>query len=123
MTFGLLVFQLVPELLLGMFNPSETFLTIGKAALRTISWSFPIASICIALTACFQALGNGIYSTIVSICRQMLVLLPAAYLLSLTGQVNAVWLAYPVAEVASGTVTLLLFRRIYRQKIAPLFAK
>lgn len=122
MTFGLLVFQLVPELLLGMFNPSETFLTIGKAALRTISWSFPIASICIALTACFQALGNGIYSTIVSICRQMLVLLPAAYLLSLTGQVNAVWLAYPVAEVASGTVTLLLFRRIYRQKIAPLFA-
>ena len=123
MTFGLLVFQLVPELLLGMFNPSETFLTIGKAALRTISWSFPIASICIALTACFQALGNGIYSTIVSICRQMLVLLPAAYLLSLTGQVNAVWLAYPVAEVASGTVTLLLFRRIYRQKIAPLFVK
>ena len=123
MTFGLLVFQLVPELLLGLFNPSETFLTIGKAALRTISWSFPIASICIALTACFQALGNGIYSTIVSICRQMLVLLPAAYLLSLTGQVNAVWLAYPVAEVASGTVTLLLFRRIYRQKIAPLFAK
>ena len=123
MTFGLLVFQLVPELLLGLFNPSETFLTIGKAALRTISWSFPIASICIALTACFQALGNGIYSTIVSICRQMLVLLPAAYLLSLTGQVNAVWLAYPVAEVASGTVTLLLFRRIYRQKIAPLFVK
>ena len=123
MTFGLLVFQLVPELLLGMFNPSETFLTIGKAALRTISWSFPIASICIALTACFQALGNGIYSTIVSICRQMLVLLPAAYLLSLTGQVNAVWLAYPTAEVVSGTVTLLLFRRIYRQKIAPLFAK
>ena len=123
MTFGLLVFQLVPELLLGLFNPSETFLTIGKAALRTISWSFPIASICIALTACFQALGNGIYSTIVSICRQMLVLLPAAYLLSLTGQVNAVWLAYPTAEVVSGTVTLLLFRRIYRQKIAPLFAK
>ena len=123
MTFGLLVFQLVPELLLGMFNPSETFLTIGKAALRTISWSFPIASICIALTACFQALGNGIYSTIVSICRQMLVLLPAAYLLSLTGQVNAVWLSYPIAEVVSGTVTLILFRRIYRQKIAPLFAK
>ena len=123
MTFGLLVFQLVPELLLGLFNPSETFLTIGKAALRTISWSFPIASICIALTACFQALGNGIYSTIVSICRQMLVLLPAAYLLSLTGQVNAVWLSYPIAEVVSGTVTLILFRRIYRQKIAPLFAK
>ena len=123
MTFGLLVFQFAPELLLGLFNPSETFLTIGKAALRTISWSFPIASICIALGACFQALGNGIYSTIVSICRQMLVLLPAAYLLSLTGQVNAVWLSYPIAEVVSGTVTLLLFRRIYRQKIAPLFAK
>ena len=123
MIAGLLVFQFFPDTLLGLFNPTQEFLEIGRSALRTISWSFPIAAICIALGASFQALGNGIYSTLVSICRQMLVLLPAAYLLSLTGQVNAVWLAYPVAEVASGTVTLLLFRRIYRQKIAPLFAK
>ncbi len=121
MMTGFLVFQFVPDLLLGMFNPSPTFLQIGRSALRLISWSFPIAAICIALSASFQALGNGSYSTIVSLCRQMLVLLPAAYLLSLTGEVNNVWLAYPIAEVVSGAATLFFFRRIYRQKIHPLF--
>ena len=90
-------------------------------ALRTISWSFPIAAICIALGASFQALGNGIYSTIVSLCRQLVVLLPVAYLLSLTGEVQRVWLAFPIAEVVSGTVTFICFTRIYRQKIKPLF--
>ena len=69
----------------------------------------------------FQALGDGIYSTIVSLCRQLVVLLPAAYLLSLTGQVQRVWLAFPIAEVVSGTVTFICFTRIYRQKIRPLF--
>jgi putative MATE family efflux protein len=118
---GLAVFQLAPDLALNLFNPSEEFLRMGRVALRTISWSFPIAAVCISLSACFQALGNGIYSTITSICRQLLVLLPVAYLLSLTGDVNKVWLAYPIAEVASGTVTGILFARIYRQKIKPLF--
>ena len=121
MVIGLLVFQLIPQVLLGMFNPSQEFLRIGCVALRTISLSFPLAAIAISLGACFQALGNGIYSTIVSICRQMLVLLPVAYLLSLTGEVNAVWLAFPIAEVISAATTLLLFRRIYRAKIKPLF--
>ena len=121
MTAGLLVFQFVPDLLLGMFNPSEQFLIIGRAALRTISFSFPIAAVCIILSASFQALGNGIYATITSLCRQMFVLLPAAYLLSLTGEVNNVWLAYPIAEVASGAATAFFFARIYRQKIKPLF--
>ena len=118
---GLAVFQLAPDLALNLFNPSPDFLVIGRAALRTISWSFPIAAVCITLSSAFQALGNGIYSTITSICRQMLVLLPVAYLLSLTGDVNKVWLAYPIAELASGTVTGILFTRIYRQKIKPLF--
>ena len=118
---GLAVFQLAPDLALNLFNPSEEFLHLGRAALRTISWSFPVAAVCISLSACFQALGNGIYSTITSICRQMLVLLPVAYLLSLTGDVNKVWLAYPIAEVASGTVTAILFTRIFRQKIKPLY--
>jgi putative MATE family efflux protein len=118
---GLAVFQFAPDLALNLFNPSEEFLHLGRAALRTISWSFPIAAVCISLSACFQALGNGIYSTITSICRQMLVLLPAAYLLSLTGNVNNVWFAYPIAELASGTVTAILFARIFRQKIKPLF--
>ena len=121
MTAGLLAFQFLPDMLLGLFNPSPEFLTIGRAALRTISWSFPVAAVCISLSACFQALGNGMYSTITSICRQLVVLLPAAYLLSLTGNVNNVWLSYPIAEVASGTATAFFFLRIYRQKIKPLF--
>ena len=121
MLVGLLAFQLVPDLLLGMFNPSEEFLIIGRSALRTISWCFPVASVCIILGASFQALGNGIYSTVVSICRQMVVLLPAAYLLSLTGNVNNVWLAYPLAEMMSAAVTVFFFVRIYRQKIKPMF--
>ena len=121
MTAGTLVFNFLPDMLLGMFNPSDEFLEIGRSALRIISLSFPIASICISLSSCFQALGNGIYSTITSICRQMLVLLPVAYLMSLTGQVNNVWWAYPIAEISSGCVTAFFFLRIYRQKVKPLF--
>ena len=121
MLTGLAAFQLIPQVLLAMFNPSEAFLEIGIAALRTISWSFPIAAVCIILSASFQALGNGIYATITSICRQMLVLLPVAYLMSLTGNVNNIWLAYPIAELVSGSVTIFFFLRIYRQKIKPLF--
>ncbi|MBQ8768799.1 MAG: MATE family efflux transporter [Oscillospiraceae bacterium] len=120
MVAGLLAFQLAPDLLLGIFNPSEEFLRIGRSALRQISWAFPMAAIGIALTAGFQALGNGSYSTIISLCRQMLVLLPVAYLLSLTGNVTNVWWAYPIAEVISLCVTLLFFLRIYRRKIKPL---
>ena len=123
MLTGLLVFQIAPDLLLGMFNPSEEFLRIGRSALRIISLCFPVAAVCIILGASFQALGNGIYATIISICRQMVVLLPVAYLMSLTGNVNAVWFAYPIAEVVSSLLTVYFFRRIYRQKIAPLFAK
>ena len=121
MVFGFLVFQLTPDLLLDMFNPSEAFLVIGRSALRTISWSFPIAAVCIILSASFQAMGNGMYATITAICRQLVVLLPAAYLLSLTGNVNMVWLSYPIAEIASGSATVYFFIRIYRQKIKPMF--
>ena len=121
MLTGFAAFQLVPDLLLGMFNPSEAFLEIGRSCLRTISWSFPLAAICISVGACFQALGNGIYMTLVSLARQMFVLLPVAYLMSLSGNVNLVWLAYPIAEIVSSTMTVLFFLRIYRQKIKPLF--
>ena len=123
MLAGFAAFQLVPDLLLSMFNPSDSFLEIGRACLRTISWSFPLAAICISVGACFQALGNGIYMTIVSLARQMLVLLPVAYLMSLSGNVNLVWLSYPIAEIASSSLTLFFFLRIYRQKIKPLFAE
>ena len=121
MILGLAVFQFFPEALLMIFNPSPEFLDIGRSALRIISWSFPVAAICIAVSASFQALGNGMYSTITSLCRQMLVLLPAAYLLSLTGQVNNVWFAFVVAEVGSAAATAFFYLRIYRQKIKPMF--
>ena len=120
MIAGLLIFQFFPDQLLGIFNPSEEFLRMGRSALRIISICFPAAAFGIALSASFQALGNGIYSTIVSICRQMLVLLPAAYLLSLTGEVNHVWWAFPIAEAVSLLVTVFLFSRIYRKKIKPM---
>ena len=122
MLVGLAAFQLIPEKLLGIFNPSEDFLAIGVKALRILCLPFPVAAVCIALSGSFQALGNGTYSTIVSLCRQLLVLLPTAYLLSLTGDVNNVWWSFPIAEVASALVTGLLFGRLYRKKVRPLFA-
>ena len=121
MLAGFAAFQLVPDLLLNMFNPSEAFLEIGRKCLRTISFSFPLAAICISLGASFQALGNGIYMTIVSLARQMFVLLPVAYLMSLSGNVNLVWTAYPIAEIVSSSLTAYFFLRIYRRKIKPLF--
>ena len=120
MMTGFLAFQLVPQLLLGIFNPSEEFLAIGVTALRIISIHFPVAAVCIVAGACFQALGNGIYSTITSLCRQLVVLLPAAYLLSLTGNVNNVWWSFPIAEVMSALVTAILFIRLFRAKVSPM---
>ena len=120
MILGLLAFQIIPDLLLGLFNPSDTFLAMGRTALKIISFHFPMAAVCIALGASFQALGNGIYSTITSLCRQLVVLLPAAWLLSMSGVVDRVWWAFPIAEVASMTITLIFFARIYRNKIANL---
>ena len=90
--------------------------TIGVPALRIISISFLLAGFCIVCGSLFQALGNGVYSMLVSIARQLIVLLPAAYLLSLTGQVNAVWLAFPIAELMSVTMTVIFLVRI-NQKI------
>ena len=121
MCTGTLVFQLLPELLLDMFNPSEEFLSMGISALRIISINFPVAAVCIALGASFQALGNGMYATIISLCRQLIVLLPVAFLLSLSGNVNLVWLSFPIAEVVSLALTVTFFVRIYRKKIRPLF--
>lgn len=122
LTLGLVVFQTLPDLLLGIFEPSEDFLSIGRSALRIVSIHFPLAAAAITLGASFQALGNGTYSTITSLCRQLIVLVPSAYLLSLTRNVHAVWWSFPIAEVVSLALTLLFFLRIYRQKIKPLFS-
>ena len=123
MLVGLAIFQLLPDVLLGFFNPSETFLDLGRTALRVVSLHFPMAAIGIALSSSFQAMGNGIYSTIVSLMRQLVVILPAAFLLSLSGNVHAVWWSFPIAEVVSMATSLFLYSRIYNRQIKPLFLK
>jgi len=127
MLLGLAIFQLIPDVLMGFFSNSADaadgeFVRLGVSALRIISLMFPMAAVGIALGgAAFPAMGNGLYSTITSLCRQLIVLLPAAYLLSLTGDVHAVWWAFPVAEVISLLITLYLYSKIYRSKIKPMF--
>ena len=120
MVLGMLSFTLIPGVLLSIFELSETFVILGKTALRIIGIHFPVAAVCIVLSASFQALGNGMYSTVTSLFRQMVALLPAAYLLSLQGDVNLVWWAFPIAECVSLVATMFFFARIYRQKIKPL---
>ena len=122
MIAGLLTFELLPSTLLSIFAQEGAFMEIGTVALRIIAIHFPVAAVCIALGASFQALGNGMYSTITSLCRQLVALLPAAYLLSLTGNVNNVWWSFPIAEVVSLAATVFFFVRIYRKKVKPLMA-
>ena len=110
-------------MLLSPFGHSEEFLRLGAIALRIISLSFLFAGVCIVFGASFQALGNGIYSTIVSFARQIVVLLPVAYLLSRTGNVDLVWWSFPIAELASTAVSVACFIRLYRQKVKPLYAE
>lgn len=107
-----------PDKLLAMFNASENMLAIGIPALRIISISFMFAGFCIVMGSVFQALGNGVYSLVVSVARQLIVLLPAAYLLSLTGNVNNVWWAFPIAELMSLSMTLFFYGRINRKIIS-----
>lgn len=121
MVIGLLAFQFIPDILLGFFNASADMLTIGEPALRTISWSFLVAGICIICSSTFQALGNGVYSLLVSFARQLIVLLPVAFLLSMSGNVNVVWWSFPIAEIASLLCSLLFLRRLNRKIIAPLY--
>ncbi|MDD6492368.1 MAG: MATE family efflux transporter [Firmicutes bacterium] len=117
MLIGVLVFQTFPDKLLLLFEASETMLEIGVPALRIISIHFLLAGFCIVMTSLFQALGNGIYSMIISIARQLAVLLPAAYLLSLTGMVKNVWWAFPIAESVSFALSIFFFLRIYNKII------
>lgn len=118
MGIGLLLMQCIPAELFALFDAGEDMLAIGVPALRIISISFVFAGVCIALSSVFQALGKGIYSMCISFARQLVVLVPAAYLLSLSGNVNAIWWSYPIAEIASIAVSLLLFRHVYKTIIA-----
>lgn len=111
MMAGLAAMQIFPAQLLGFFNATEELLVIGVPALRTICLSFCFAGYCIVVGSVFQALGNGVYSMVVSIARQLCVLLPVAYLLSLSGNVNMIWWAFPIAELMSlGMSTFFLIR-------------
>ena len=121
MILGFLAFRFAPDLLLSMFNPTEQFLELGVVALRTISISFPIVGMCIVLSAAFQALGNGVYSTLVSIARQLVVLLPVAYLLSKTGDVSSVWWSFPISELISTAASVCFALRLFRQKVRGLY--
>lgn len=120
MSVGTLVFQLLPQTLLELFDASPTLIAMGIPALRIISISFPVAAFCIICGSGFQALGNSILSMFVSITRQLVVLLPAAYLLSLSGRLELVWWAFPIAEVASLTMSTIFLRHTYYRYIAPL---
>lgn len=123
MVLGLLLMQFFPKQLLGIFESDPEILTMGATALRTISLSFVFAGICIALGSVFQALGKGTYSLYVSIARQLLVLVPVAFLLSLTGKLNLIWLAFPIAEIMSFVATLFYFRRINKKIISKMPAE
>ncbi len=119
MLLGLLAFQTLPDLLLGMFNASDAMLEIGRAALRTISISFIFAGFAIIASSVCQALGKSIYSLFVSIGRQLVVLIPTAFLLSLTGNVNAVWWAFPIAEIMSLVLACYFLIRVMRKSFTP----
>jgi len=121
---GLLAFMFIPGPLLKIFNASDEMLRVGIPALRIIGSTFLFAGVCIAMGSVFQALGYGIYSMIVSFARQLVVLLPAAYILARigmqTGNDTLVWYAFPIAEIASLITTLILFTRLYNNVIKPI---
>lgn len=120
MTVGTIIFMLAPELLLRLFKAEEDMLRIGVPALRIICLHFPLAAIGIALGSTFQAFSKSGYSLLVSILRQLVVLIPCAWLLAQTGSVTNVWWAFPISESVSLIVTLLCFRKLYREVIATL---
>lgn len=123
MLLGLVVFQLFTPQLLGIFSASAAMLEIGVPALRTISLSFILAGFCIVASSVYQALGHGFLSLEVSVLRQLVVLLPCAFLLAKTGGLAAAWWSFPIAEVASGIICFLFLKRVYKKEIHPMEAR
>ena len=109
MFIGLLLMQLIPRQILMIFNASDSLMSMGVTALRIISLHFVLAGVGIVLSSVFQALGHAFRSMLVSIARQIVVLLPAAFLLSLSGSVSAVWWAFPIAELVSVLMCLFFY--------------
>lgn len=123
MLIGLAVMQIFPDKLLLLFQADENMLGIGVSALRTISLSFVFAGFGIVVSSVFQALGNGVYSLILSFIRQVIVLLPVAWLMSLTGRLELVWLSFPIAEVVCMLCCLVLLVRVNKRVLTPLEQK
>lgn len=122
MAAGVAVVQLIPDKLLLLFDASEQMLTIGVPALRIISTCFVFAGFSIVCSSVFQALGNSIFSMIMSITRQLAVLLPAAYILAHAFGLHAVWYAFPIAEFASLALSIIMLSHTYKKVIMPLAA-
>ena len=120
MIIGVAIFMLIPDKLLSIFNASETMQQIGVPALRTISLSFVFAGFSICMLSVCQSLGHGMLSLSVSVVRQLVILLPTAYLLARFSGLNAVWWAFPFAELFSLALCLIYFRYIYGKEIKPL---
>ncbi len=120
MLVGFLIFQFFAPQLLLLFDASEHMLEIGVPALKLISLSFLFAGYCIIVGSVFQALGNGIYSLIVSVARQLICILPLAYIFASLWGLHAVWYAFPLSEIMSVVLSSILFKRIYDQKIRTL---
>ena len=123
MLLGAAIFELFPDRLFRLFNASDEMVELGCNCLRRIAPSFLGAAIAITLSSVFQAFGSAVYSMIVSFARQLVVFLPAAYLLSLTGDVNNVWWCFIIAEFMSVGMSLFFMRRIYVKKIKPIPVK
>ena len=120
MVLGFCIFEFFPGQVLGLFSASQAMLTIGIPAMRIICLHFLLAGTSIVLSSVFQALGNGLFSLIVSVCRQLFVLLPAAWLLAQTGSVNNVWWAFLIAEIVSVLMSLAFYAHINKTIIVPL---
>lgn len=120
MAVGTVVFQLIPDKLFMLFDASEHMLSMGIPALRIISIHFVLAGFAIVSGSVFQALGKAVYSMINSMCRQLVVLIPVAYLLSLLGEVNYVWWALPIAELMSVCMCSIFMTRVYKKIIKPM---
>ncbi len=123
MIAGFALFQFFSVSFLSMFNATDDMMAIGVPALRIISISFIFAGFCIVSTSVYQALGSGLPSMFVSLARQLLALLPLAYLLSKTGGLDAVWWSFPIAEIVSVTLSVIFLKYFYRTKIKPLSYK
>ena len=114
LVIGLVIFQLGSEKLLGLFNASESMVAIGVPALKIISISFPFAAFSIISISVLQSLGHGIYSMFISVGRQLVVLVPIAFLMAQTGNLDLVWLAFPLAELVAVALGGIFLRKVFK---------